>query len=298
MAVDAKLIKELREITQAGMMDCKKALEATNNNVQDAIVWLRENGLAKAAKKADRIAAEGVTFAKENDEAAVIFEVNSETDYVAQNAAFLALIDEVANTLLAAKASTLEEALAAKTSKGETIADTLISATATIGEKIELRRLVLINKEAGKTITLYNHANKRVSVLLSFEGAIEASDAYNVAMHVAAMAPRYKTMDEIPADFKEAEFSIIKAEAADDEKLKGKPENILDGILKGKLSKRLSEISLADQQFVVDESFKVGAFIESKKAKLVEMVRYEVGEGIEKVVSDFASEVAAQVAGN
>ncbi|AUF83687.1 elongation factor Ts [Mesoplasma syrphidae] len=298
MAVDAKLIKELREITQAGMMDCKKALEASNNNVDDAIVWLRENGLAKAAKKSDRIAAEGVTLAKQNDAAAVIIEVNSETDFVAQNAAFLAIIDEVATSLLTSKTTNLEEGLEVKTSTGETIKEVLVNATATIGEKIELRRFVLIQKTSDTTISLYNHANKRVSVLLEFAGNIDSADAYNVSMHVAAMAPKYKTMSEIPADFKESEMHIIKENAKEDPKLQGKPANIIENILNGKLSKRLAEISLEDQAFVVDESFKVGQFISSKKVSLKEMVRFEVGEGIEKVVTDFASEVAAQVAGN
>ncbi|WP_026389677.1 translation elongation factor Ts [[Acholeplasma] multilocale] len=298
MAVDAKLIKELREITQAGMMDCKKALEATNNNIDDAIVWLRENGLAKAAKKSDRVAAEGVTLAVENDTKAAIIEVNSETDFVAQNESFLNLMNEVATSLLNSDAKTLEEALAVKTSKGTTIGEELITATATIGEKIELRRFVIVEKGADKTVTLYNHANKRVSVLLAFDGNMDASDAYNVAMHVAAMSPKYKNKSEIPAEFKESEMHIIKELAKEDPKLVGKPENIIENILNGKLSKKLSEISLEDQSFVVDEKFTVGKFIESKGATLTEMVRFEVGEGIEKVVTDFASEVAAQVAGN
>ncbi|ASZ09328.1 elongation factor Ts [Mesoplasma chauliocola] len=295
MAVNAQLIKELREITQAGMMDCKKALEATNGNIDEAIVWLRENGLAKAAKKSDRVAAEGVSLAKEDDKKVVILEVNSETDFVAQNEKFIGLIDEIANVLLASNAKTLEEGLALVTSNNETIEQVLVNATATIGEKIQLRRFALINKETGNTTTLYNHANKRVSVALNFKGSIDASDAYNLAMHVAAMSPQYKSMEEIPAEFKESEFSIIKAEAKEDPKLQGKPENVLENILKGKLSKRLSEISLVDQQYVVDESFKVGQFLESKKVVLIDMIRYEVGEGIEKVVTDFASEVAAQL---
>ncbi|PPE04663.1 elongation factor Ts [Entomoplasma ellychniae] len=295
MAVNAQQIKELREITQAGMMDCKKALEATNGVIDDAIVWLRENGLAKAAKKSDRIAAEGVSLAKENDKNLVIIEVNSETDFVAQNEKFINLINQVADTILTSNAKTLEEALNTKTKSGETVKEVLINATATIGEKIELRRFSLIEKQSGYSTTLYNHSNKRVSVALKFKGELDSNDAYSVAMHVAAMSPQYINQDEIPTSFKEAEFSIIKAEAKDDEKLKSKPANILENILKGKLSKRLSEISLVDQQYVVDESFKVGDFLKSKHVEIIDMVRYEVGEGIEKVVSDFASEVAAQL---
>lgn len=294
MAVDAKLIKELREITQAGMMDCKKALEASDNNIDNAIVWLRENGLAKAAKKTDRVAAEGIVLAKENDQKIVILEVNSETDFVAKNEKFLSLVDEIANALLSSNASNLEEGLQVKTNSGLTIEQSLISATATIGEKIALRRFELVNKTSGSSV-IYNHANKRVSTLLVFDNKLDSTDAYNVAMHVAAMAPKYINMDQIPDDFKNAEMHIIKEQAKDDAKLQAKPANVLENILKGKLSKRLAEVSLLDQLFVIDESFKVGDFLKSKHVSLVKMIRYEVGEGIEKVVTNFADEVAAQL---
>ncbi|WP_434342879.1 translation elongation factor Ts [Mycoplasma capricolum] len=294
MAVDAKLIKELREITQAGMMDCKKALEASDNNIDNAIVWLRENGLAKAAKKTDRVAAEGIVLAKENDQKIVILEVNSETDFVAKNEKFLSLVDEIANALLSSNASSLEEGLQVKTDSGLTIEQSLISATATIGEKIALRRFELVNKTSGSSV-IYNHANKRVSTLLVFDNKLDSTDAYNVAMHVAAMAPKYINMDQIPDDFKNAEMHIIKEQAKDDAKLQAKPANVLENILKGKLSKRLAEVSLLDQLFVIDESFKVGDFLKSKHVSLVKMIRYEVGEGIEKVVTNFADEVAAQL---
>ncbi|WP_434329764.1 translation elongation factor Ts [Mycoplasma capricolum subsp. capricolum] len=294
MAVDAKLIKELREITQAGMMDCKKALEASDNNIDNAIVWLRENGLAKAAKKTDRVAAEGIVLAKENDQKIVILEVNSETDFVAKNEKFLSLVDEIANALLSSNVSSLEEGLQVKTNSGLTIEQSLISATATIGEKIALRRFELVNKTSGSSV-IYNHANKRVSTLLVFDNKLDSNDAYNVAMHVAAMAPKYINMDQIPDDFKNAEMHIIKEQAKDDAKLQAKPANVLENILKGKLSKRLAEVSLLDQLFVIDESFKVGDFLKSKHVSLVKMIRYEVGEGIEKVVTNFADEVAAQL---
>ncbi|PTD30936.1 translation elongation factor Ts [Mycoplasma leachii] len=294
MAVDAKLIKELREITQAGMMDCKKALEASDNNIDNAIVWLRENGLAKAAKKTDRVAAEGIVLAKENEQKIVILEVNSETDFVAKNEKFLNLVDEVANALLNSQASNLNEGLQVKTDSGLTIEQSLISATATIGEKIALRRFELVNKTSGSSV-IYNHANKRVSTLLVFDNKLDSTDAYNVAMHVAAMAPKYINMDQIPEDFKNAEMHIIKEQAKDDAKLQAKPANVLENILKGKLSKRLAEVSLLDQLFVIDESFKVGDFLKSKHVSLVKMIRYEVGEGIEKVVTNFADEVAAQL---
>ncbi|PPE05289.1 translation elongation factor Ts [Williamsoniiplasma lucivorax] len=297
MAIDVNKIKELREITQAGMMDAKKALEETNNDIDAAIIWLRENGLAKAAKKSDRVAAEGVTLAKQNDKYAIILEVNSETDFVAKNKDFLALIDEIADALLAANVQTVEEAHGIETVKGITIKEALIHATATIGEKIELRRFELIELKPNHTAAFYNHANSRISVLLDFEGNLDNNDAYNVAMHVAAMAPKYRSINEIPVEFKEAELHVISENAKEDPKLQGKPENVLTGILQGKLSKRLADVNLLDQQFVIDEKFKVGEFLKSKNVSLKTMIRYEVGEGIEKIVTDFASEVAAQLNG-
>ncbi|QGS51694.1 translation elongation factor Ts [Spiroplasma tabanidicola] len=289
MAVSPQQIKELREITSAGMMDCKKALEATNGVIDDAIIWLRENGLVKAAKKSDRIAAEGVAFAKTNGKRGIVFEVNSETDFVSKNEKFMSLIKEIGDALLAASAKTLEEALEVKLSSG-TVKEACISATATIGEKIELRRFVSVD---GDSIAVYNHANNRISVLLQFEGDISQEDAYDVCMHVAAMAPKYLSRDEVPQDFKDQEMHIIK----ENTDLTGKPENIAKGILEGKLSKKLAEVTLLDQGFVKDEKQTVGNFIKSKKATLKSMYRFEVGEGIEKVITDFAAEVAAQLKG-
>ncbi|KAF5295668.1 hypothetical protein FQA39_LY12841 [Lamprigera yunnana] len=195
-------------------------------------------------------------MAKENDKSAIILEVNSETDFVAQNAKFLDLIDSIATSILNSSATNAAEALEVKTANGTTVAEELISATATIGEKIELRRIARVEKTSDNTVVLYNHSNKRVSVLLGFKGTMDQGDAYNVAMHVAAMAPVYKTQSEIPTDFKDAEMHIIRENSKEDPKLEGKPANIIENILNGKLAKRLSEISLADQSFVVDESFK------------------------------------------
>ncbi|AHI52631.1 translation elongation factor Ts [Spiroplasma culicicola] len=290
MAVTPQLIKELREMTSAGMMDCKKALEATNGNIDDAVVWLRENGLAKAAKKADRVAAEGVSFAKTNGNRGIVFEVNSETDFVSKNDKFMALIQEIGTALLDSNVSTLEEALEVKLTSGDSIKDACINATATIGEKIELRRISAVE---GGVISVYNHANSRISVLLQFEGNISQEDAYNICMHVAAMSPKYLSKDEVPQDFKDAEMHIIK-ETTD---LTGKPENIAEGILNGKLNKKLAEVTLLEQGFVMDEKQTVGNFIKSKGATLKSMNRFEVGEGIEKVTTDFAAEVAAQLKG-
>ncbi|WP_338983067.1 translation elongation factor Ts [Spiroplasma endosymbiont of Othius punctulatus] len=291
MAVSPKLIKELREITAAGMMDCKKALEATDGDIPKAIIWLRENGLAKAAKKADRVAAEGVAYAKSNGKKSVVFEVNSETDFLSQNAKFLELIEKFADTLLNNDFTTADEAMNLKVDKENTIKEACIAATATIGEKIEFRRAAFAHKKEKHTLSIYNHSNKRISVLLEFEGAITTEDAYNLAMHVAAMSPRYLSTDEVPQEFKDTEMHIIK-ETTD---LTGKPEKAIPGILAGKLSKRLSDVVLLEQGFVMDEKVKVKSWLESRKAVLKSMVRFEVGEGIEKVVTDFAAEVAAQL---
>lgn len=290
MAVTPQLIKELREMTSSGMMDCKKALEATDGNIDEAVVWLRENGLAKAAKKADRVAAEGVAFAKSNGKKGIIFEINSETDFVSKNEKFMTLVSEIGDALLASSAQTLEEALKVKLKSGETVEEACINATATIGEKIQVRRFNVVE---GDVLAVYNHANSRISVLLKFEGNIAADDAYNLSMHVAAMAPKYLSKDEVPDEFKETEMHIIR-ETTD---LTGKPENIAEGILQGKLSKRLAEVTLLEQGFVMDEKLKVGDFVKKQGANLVVMHRFEVGEGIEKVVTDFAAEVAAQLKG-
>jgi elongation factor Ts len=220
-------------------------------------------------------------------------EVNSETDFVAKNADFMKLIDEVGEAILANNSQSLEEAKNAKIKDRETVSEALINATAKIGEKLELRRVYLHTKKPGEVIALYNHANKRVSVLLVFEGNISQEDAYNVAMHVAAMNPTYMSSEQIPQEFKDQEYKII-VETTD---LTGKPENIKENILKGRLAKRLAEVNLLDQDFVVDEKFKVGQFIKAKDAVLKVMVRFEVGEGIVKIETDFASEVAAQVKG-
>ncbi|WP_342275609.1 translation elongation factor Ts [Spiroplasma endosymbiont of Cantharis lateralis] len=291
MAVTPQLIKELREMTSAGMMDCKKALEATNGNIEEAVVWLRENGLAKAAKKADRVAAEGVSFAKTDGKRAIIFEVNSETDFVSKNDKFMALIENIGNALLKSKATNLQEALNVKLASGQNISEACVEATATIGEKIELRRIAAVE---GKNLAIYNHANKRISVLLNFDGNISSEDAYNVCMHVAAMSPKYLSQTDVPQEFKDQEMHIIK-ETTD---LTGKPENVAENILKGKLNKKIAEITLLDQGFVMDEKQTVGNFVKSKGATLKQMFRFEVGEGIEKVTTDFAAEVAAQLAGN
>lgn len=293
MAITPQLIKELREMTAAGMMDCKKALEATNGNLDDAVIWLRENGLSKAAKKADRIAAEGVVFAKTNGKKGIIFEINSETDFVSKNDKFMNLVAEIGEALLNSSAKNLSEALKIKLKSNETIEEACINATATIGEKIEIRRFEMI--ENG-TLSVYNHANNRISVLLQFNTEITKEDAYNLCMHVAAMSPKYLTKENVPQEFIDTEMHIIK-ETTDPKELAGKPQDIVEKILQGKLNKRIAEITLLEQTFVMDEKQKVDQFLKSKNTTLKTVHRFEVGEGIQKAATDFASEVAAQLKG-
>lgn len=293
--MDTKKIKELRELTQAGILDAKKALDATNNDIEKAIIWLKENGLIKAAKKSNRVAAEGIILAKADKNHGVILEINSETDFVAHNKDFLKLSHDIADALLAHRPASLDAAHEIKLTNGHTVREALINKTATLGEKIVLRRFHLIKKMPGHEITHYNHANHRIAVLLNFKGKIQGTPAYNVAMHVAAMAPQYISEKQIPEDIRHQELSIIEANLKEDPKMATKPATVLAGIVRGKLSKQLAEMNLLDQPFALDEKVKVGAFLNQHNSELIHMIRYEVGEGIEKIVPDFASEVAAQI---
>ena len=290
MAVTAQLVKELREKTGAGMLDCKKALEATDGNIEEAITWLREKGIAKAAKKESRVAAEGLCGVAVNGNKAVIYEVNSETDFVSKNAQFLELINTIGNALL----SNDSEDYLNITYNGETINNILISATATIGEKISLRRVTRVTKTDSENFGSYKHAGGRIAVLTVIDGGNEAV-AKDVAMHVAAINPRYLSQADVPASEIEKEKAIQIAEMKNDPKMANKPENVLENIVKGKLGKFLKEICLLDQQFVKNPDLTVEQFAKSEKSTIKSYIRLEVGEGIEKVETDFVAEVMAQV---
>ena len=290
MAVTAQLVKELREKTGAGMLDCKKALEATDGHIEEAITWLREKGIAKAAKKESRVAAEGLCGVAVNGNKAVIYEVNSETDFVSKNAQFLELINTIGNALL----SNDSEDYLNITYNGETINNILISATATIGEKISLRRVTRVTKTDSENFGSYKHAGGRIAVLTVIDGGNEAV-AKDVAMHVAAINPRYLSQADVPAEEIEKEKAIQIAEMKNDPKMANKPENVLENIVKGKLGKFLKEICLLDQQFVKNPDLTVEQFAKSEKSTIKSYIRLEVGEGIEKVETDFVAEVMAQV---
>jgi elongation factor Ts len=287
----ASLVKELRERTGAGMMDCKKALEASNNDMDGAIEWLRENGIAKAAKKGDRVAAEGLTKIIVNGNKAVILELNAETDFVSKNDQFLELLEKVATTLVNGNAKTLEEGLALDVD-GDTLETLIVNATSTIGEKITLRRFEVVEKTDGQMFADYSHMGGRIGVLALVEGD-NLEVARQVCMHVAAINPQFLKPEDVSADVVETERATLTKEAL----AEGKPENIVEKMVEGRIKKYLSEIVLLEQAFVVDTDKTVGGALKDAGLNLVSAVRYEVGEGIEKNEVDFAEEVAAQVQG-
>ena len=294
MAISAKLVKELREKSGAGMMDCKKALEACDGDLEKAFDWLREKGIAKAAKKADRIAAEGLTAFYAEGNYATIVEVNSETDFVAKNQEFIDLVSGIAKVIVANKPATMEEALACEMN-GKTVEATVVDATAKIGEKLSFRRFELIEKTEGQAFGAYSHMGGKISALVLLSNASEEV-ARDVAMHVAASAPQYIDRTEIPAEVLEREKEVLTTQALEENKTaaKPKPENIIIKMVEGRLNKNLSEMCLVDQSFIKDPDQKVGKYIGN--GKIEKMVRYLVGEGMEKREENFAEEVAAQMA--
>ena len=288
--ITASLVKELRERTGAGMMDCKKALTQTDGDIEAAIDYLRENGIAKAAKKADRIAAEGLSYIEVKGNKAVILEINSETDFVAKNEKFVALVKNVAEAILAAEPKTLEEALQVE-AQGGTVEAVINEGIATIGEKLSLRRFEVVTKSDADAFGAYSHMGGRIGVLTLVEGSTDEEAAKDVAMHIAALAPRYLDESEGPADVLEHEKKVLTEQALNE----GKPANIVEKMIVGRINKFLEEITVVKQKFVKDDSFTVEKFVASKGGKLAKFVRYEVGEGIEKKEDNFAEEVMSQV---
>ncbi|NLK12691.1 MAG: elongation factor Ts [Candidatus Phytoplasma sp.] len=289
MVVTAKMVKELRDKTGAGMLDCKKALEATNGDIELAIDYLRERGIAQAAKKADRIAAEGLTNYVISGNEAVLYELNSETDFVAKNAQFVELLDTVGQIILNSKATNTEEALEL-VSNGKTVSLILADATATIGEKITLRRVQRLTKADGQGFGAYKHMGGRISVVtvLNKENDELARD---IAMHVAASNPRFLDQTQVDAETLEREKHVLTEQAL----AEGKPANIVEKMIQGRLNKFLQEICLVDQPFVKDPDLKVSQYLKNNNNEVLNYVRLEVGEGIEKREENFAEEVAAQL---
>ena len=293
MAISAKLVKELREKTGAGMMDCKNALDATNGDLEAAFDWLREKGIAKAAKKADRIAAEGLAaFAIDGDKAALV-EVNSETDFVAKNEEFKELVNMIAKAVAEAQVNTVEETLKLVVD-GQDLDTIIKEKTGKIGEKLSLRRVVAMSKSEGETFGAYSHMGGTVAALVKVANA-DDEKARDVAMHVAASAPQYISEDEIPEDVRERELNVLKTQALEEnaKAAKPKPENILHKIVEGRLKKNFKEVCLNDQAFIKNPDQTVAQYLGNGKVEM--MARFKVGEGIEKKEENFAAEVAAQM---
>ena len=289
--VDAKTVAELRAKTGAGMMDCKKALSETNGDINAAIDYLREKGIAKAAKKESRIAAEGLANVYINGNKAVILEVNSETDFVSKNEEFTSMLDTIGNTILNSNAKTVEEALELPCEEG-TIKDLIIAKTAKIGEKLSLRRIEVVEKTDDETFGSYLHMGGKIAVLTVLTGANEEV-AKDVAMQAAAMKPEFVREDEIPTDRVEKERAIFKEQAMNE----GKPAEIAEKMVEGRLKKFFKEICLVSQSFIKNGDIDVATYVKNNGGEVKSMIRYEVGEGMEKRNDNFAEEVMNQIKG-
>ena len=293
MAISAKLVKELREKTGAGMMDCKKALEAVEGDLEKAFDWLREKGIAKAAKKADRIAAEGLTAFVVDGNTAALVEVNSETDFVAKNKEFQELVASVANLVVANKPATLEDALKIDVD-GKPLEIVIAEASGKIGEKLSLRRFSVMEKADDEVFGAYSHMGGKMSAIVKVSGASEEV-ARDVAMHVAAQAPKYIDRTAMPAEEIAHEKSVLLTQALEEnaKAAKPKPENIIEKMVEGRLNKNLKEICLVDQEFIKNPDQTIAQYVGN--GKILEMARFQVGEGIEKKEENFAEEVAKQM---
>lgn len=289
--ITANMVKELREQTGAGMLDCKKALTETNGNMEEAITWLREKGISKAAKKQTRIAAEGLATAKINGNDAVLVEVNSETDFVAKNPEFVSLVDGIANVILDKKPANMEEAMKLELD-GTSIEEAIVNKTATIGEKLSFRRFELVEKNDNQVFGTYSHMGGKIVTLALLEGN-DTEVAKDIAMQIAAMRPLYLDRDSVPEERIEKEREILTEQAENE----GLDSNKLPMIVNGRLNKFFEEICLVDQGFVKENKMKVSKYVESKNMKILSFVRYEVGEGMEKKEENFADEVAKQING-
>jgi len=287
--ISASMVKELREVTGAGMLDCKKALEETNGNMEEAITWLREKGISKAAKKSSRIAAEGLAFAKVNGNKAVIIEVNSETDFVAKNEEFKSLVETIADAILNSNVKTDEEVLAL-TVDGTTISDLIVEKIAKIGEKLSFRRFSLVEKSDEEVFGTYSHMGGKIVTLAVLSGN-DLELAKDIAMQIAAMKPTYLNRDEVPAEVIDKERTILTEQAENE----GLDPNKIPMIVNGRLNKFYEEVCLVDQNFVKENKMKVSKYVESKNSEIKGFVRYEVGEGMEKKEENFAEEVAKQM---
>ena len=291
--ITASMVKELREKSGAGMLDCKKALEANNGDINASIDWLREQGISKAAKKADRIAAEGIAAILTKDNKAVIIEVNAETDFVAKNEKFTDMVSLMLETIINSDVTTLEEALKLETSEG-TIEELIVARTATIGEKLSFRRVEVITKKDSESFGDYIHMGGKIAVLTVVYN-VSKEVAKDVAMHAAAMKPSYVKSEDVPTEVLDKEKEIMKEQLLNE----GKPADRIDNILVGKVRKYYEEVCLENQIFVKAENKEtVAEFVKNNGGTITTMVRFEVGEGMQKREENFADEVAKQMQGN
>lgn len=288
--VTAQLVKKLRDMTGVGMMDAKKALVAVEGDIDKAVDHLRENGMAKAAKKADRVAAEGLASVYVEGNNAAIVEINSETDFVSKNEQFQTLVAEVTRQVVEANPANMEEALEIKTANG-TIGSEIMEANTVIGEKISFRRFERVTKEDNAAFGAYLHMGGRIAVLVLLDGTTDEEVARDVAMHIAAINPKYVSRDQVSQEEIAHETKVLTEQALNE----GKPANIVEKMIQGRLNKYLAEISLVDQSFVKNPDQTVGEFVALKGATVKSFVRFEVGEGIEKREDNFVDEVMSQV---
>ncbi len=287
--ISASLVKELREKTGAGMLDCKKALEANNGDLNASVDWLREKGISSAKKKADRIAAEGLAAILIEGNDAVAVEINSETDFVAKNEEFKTLVDDVLKTVIKSDVNTVEEALELSTNEG-TINDLIVAKTAKIGEKLSFRRFEHVKKNENESFGSYIHMGGKIAVLTLLKGANEEV-AREVAMHAAAMRPAYVKTSEVPTEELEREKTVLKEQAINE----GKPAEIAEKMVAGRIQKFYKEICLEEQPFIKDGDITVGTYVKNNGGEILKMIRFEVGEGMEKREENFAEEVAKQM---
>lgn len=292
MQITAKMVKELREQTGAGMMDCKKALQETNGDKSAAVDYLRETGSAQAAKKAERVAAEGSTYIATEGNNAVILEVNCETDFVTRNETFQNLLVELGDHILANKPENLDEMLEqTMADKEETVQKYIESIIGTIGEKIELRRFELLTKGDNDVFGTYTHQGGLIGALTVLEGSQDEAVAKDIAMHIAAVNPTYVSKEDVDEDEVNHEKEVLKSQALNE----GKPEKIVDKMVEGRLGKFFEQICLLEQDFVKDPDMKVKKYIDNAGATVNTFIRYEVGEGKEKREENFADEVMNQI---
>lgn len=288
--IKAAQVKELRDKTGVGMMDAKKALVETDGDMDAAVDYLREKGVSKAAKKADRIAAEGLANVHIDGNVAAIAEINSETDFVSKNDKFQNLVKGITKTVADNNPASVEEALKLDMN-GESIQDTITEATQTIGEKITFRRFAVVEKTDNDVFGDYEHMGGRITVLSTIEGTDDVEVARNVSMHIAAINPKFLTREDVSQEERDHELSVLTEQA----KNEGKPANIVEKMVQGRLNKWLAEVSLVDQPYVKDPDKTVGEYLSEKGASIKSFIRYEVGEGIEKRSEDFAAEVQSQL---